>query len=124
MARLYVDVVGGVVVAKRAAGRNRAGQFPTPSATWVLVSETDYARIRPGWRRLPDGSFVDPEPTGDENDPVRRDTREEHLWRRYMALRMAIAGHEAQLTTLRDRVTTLTAQVMSLHERVTALERG
>lgn len=100
--RLYAVVVGGLVVAKRAAGARPDGTYPDPLEEWVGVSEADYRRIAPGWRRLTDGTFAPPPPNGDASDPVRPDTPGEHLWRKEGLIRAEIADLKRRVQVLED----------------------
>lgn len=95
--RFYLDVVGDVVVAKRAAGPDPAGQLPAPLPSWEEVTPAIYRRVRLLWERQPDGTFA---PPSVGSDPVRGDTPEEALARKEAALRAALAALDARVTAL------------------------
>jgi len=124
-ARLYVDVIGDTVVAKRAAGVNADGSYPTPQPGWVLVSPEVYVSVQLGWRQQPDGSFTaPPAPETNDNDPVRSDSKAEVIWRKAATMRAAILDLRKDVTTLQASVSQLQTMVQSLNVRVRALEQA
>lgn len=96
----YVHLVGPYVVAKRAVGPNPDGSMPSVPGAWVPVSPAVYRQVEAGWRRRPNGTWREPEPKGDEGDPIRPDTPRERRWRKEARLRVKLLELEARIEAL------------------------